>query len=463
MTGVASSPEYNVHEVELATITFSDDERQRKELEDTKTSGQTIDELASSIRDLGLLNPIIIERSGRLVAGRRRIEAFRRLGRDRIPARYKDELTERQLKQVEFDENHKRKNLTWQEEAAAVKELHELFLREAAGKPAVDATGVSVRVADRRAVEWSMSDTAKELGLSVAKVSEDLTLAANLDNARVAGRPSRRGALTTAARERELELTRELARRRAGTMGLKTDDTARQFGNGILYNADCRGPLSSLAPDSVDVVFTDPPWGIDFDKSAQWTSKWVATYDDSKDSVRAMLPEAFSLIYKALKPSCHIYCFFPIQEIQWWVEQLTKAGFHVRQRPLVWFKTGQPSITDPYMGFLPVYEAVLWGFKPGAGGVRRLLARATAEGFGLPRQPGIWHENEKPVEFIEPYLDASSVVNEVVLDPFAGSGSTLVAAANAGRYFIGMEQDEINYRKTCERLSGLEKSDEPES
>src|SRR5712691_8445277 len=139
-----------------------------------------------------------------LVAGRRRLEAARRLNWQTIRAEYLEELSPLDRKIVEFDENDKRLQLTWQEAARAIEEIHQL-------KQAVAVNEGHV---------WSITDTARVLGRSVGKVSEDLVLASALGNTKVAGRPSRRGALDTVKRERELVLVRELARRRASGMGL---------------------------------------------------------------------------------------------------------------------------------------------------------------------------------------------------------------------------------------------------
>ncbi|HKZ43300.1 MAG TPA: DNA methyltransferase [Candidatus Hodarchaeales archaeon] len=431
-------------EVPIDQIIVKDDDRQRKELEDGKISGATIAELAESIKLRGLINPIVIYRDNTLATGRRRIEAFKLLGRSTIPTRIFETLPLLERKELEFDENHKRKQLTWQEEVQAIQEIHSL--REVSAKESGE--------------EWSTRKTAEALGLSVGKVSEDLMLANFTSNERVVGRPSRRGAITTAKRERELELLRELAKRRSQELGITPAENSTTFGSGIIHNADCRDILKTMEPDSVDLIFMDPPWAIDFEHSSQWTSKWVASYDDTVGHVRPMLLEVFPLLFKVMKPASHFYCFFPAQELEWWITQLTKVGFHVRQRPLIWFKTGQPSISDPYSTFLSTYETFIWGAKPDPDGVRRLLSRATPEGLGISRQPGLWHENEKPVELVETYIEASSVVNEIVFDPFSGGGSTLVAAFNTGRYFIGVEGDPGNYEKIRRRLTELETSKE---
>ena len=429
-------------EISVNEVTFDDATRIREDLDET-----SLLELVESFKNVGQITPIVIERSGKLVAGRRRLEAARRLGWATIRAEYRDSLTEIDRRIIEFDENDKRRQLSWQEAARAIKEIHDLRRNESRSK----------------GENWTAANTAAILGLSEGKVSEDLVLASALSNERVANRPSRRGALDTVKRERELVLVRELARRRAESLGLDLGPQATGLTGGVIYNADCRTVLKDMAPESVDLVIIDPPWGIDFDKASQWSRRWIASYDDREKSVQDMLVEIFPLLFKVLKTTCHIYCFYPIQESQWWVERLTDAGFLVRGRPLVWFKTGQPSITDTYTSFLPVYESILWGYKPGAENIRRLFARPVPEAQGWPREPTIWHENSKPLDMLGKWIESSSEVNEVVLDCFGGGGSTAAAAFSLGRYYISVELDEVNYKKSVERLKELEERKESDS
>ena len=426
-------------DIPVENVVFDDATRIREDLDET-----SLLELVESFKNVGQITPIVIERSGQLVAGRRRLEAARRLGWPVIRAEYRDSLTEIDRRIIEFDENDKRRQLSWQEAARAIKEIHALKRGEAKSTGNV----------------WTAANTASILGLSEGKVSEDLVLADYLSNERVANRPSRRGALDTLKRERELVLVRELARRRAESLGLGVGPSATGLTGGVIYNADCRTILKDMAPDSVDLVIIDPPWGINFDTAAQWSRRWIASYDDREEQVQTMLLEVFKLLFKVLKPTCHIYCFYPIQESQWWVERLTEAGFMVRGRPLVWFKTGQPSITDTYTSFLPAYESILWGYKPGTDNVRRLFGRPVPEAQGWPREPTIWHENSKPLDMLGKWIESSSEVNEVVLDCFGGGGSTAASAFALGRYYISVELDEVNYKKSVERLKALEERKE---
>lgn len=396
-------------------------------------------ELKSSFLDIGQIQPIVLDENKKLMAGAHRLQAAKELEWPTIGFLYFNDLTPLQKAILEFDENHKRKQLSWQQEAAAIAKIHGMKIAEQPG--------------------WTATATAEALNLSLGKVTEDLILAQNLTNERVTGRPSRRGAITTVKRERELSLVRELAKRRSA-IDVEKSDTIEMLRGGAIHNDDCLTVLRAIQDNTIDLIVTDPPWGIDLDKSSQWSQKWLATYDDSAASVAILLKDAFREMYRVLKPSNHFYTFFPIDKITWWLEALNEVGFIVRPRPLVWFKVGQPSITDPYTTFLPCYEGILWGWKPGTDNVRRIFSRPVPEGFGFPRQPGLWHENEKPTEMLERYIEASSEVGETVLDPFAGGGSTLASAFAIGRNYLGVEKDTVNWKKCCERLHQLEEREE---
>lgn len=422
--------------IALDRVVFDDSTRIRQDLD---SAG--IRELAESISKIGLINPIVIDRDNKLIAGRRRLEATKVLGLTEIAFRYFDTLDELDKLIVEYDENSKRKQLTWQEDAKAIADIHHILAERHAAE-------------SRPSDSYVAEDTADALNISAAKVREALQLSSVLDNERIAGRPTKKGALTTMRRERELTLVRELARRRMAEMGVTQDGT--QFAMGRVINADCRSVLRGMAENSVDLIVVDPPWGIDLDKASQWTSKWTISYDDSEKAVRDLLTESVPLMYRVLKPASHIYCFFPVQRDSWWADLFDAAGFVTRQRPLVWFKTGQQGISDVYTSFLPSYETALWGYKPGEDGVRRFFSRPIPEGFAFPRQPGLWHENEKPIELIEKWIEASSEPGETVLDCFAGGGSTLATAFQLGRYYIGIEKDAVNYEKCTRRLREME-------
>lgn len=70
-------------------------------------------------------------------------------------------------------------------------------------------------------------------------------------------------------------------------------------------------------------------------------------------------------------------------------------------------------------------------------------------------QPHGLHESMKPVALLRQYIELTTSIDDVVLDPFMGSGSTGVAALELGRRFIGIEINEKYYRVAQERMAEL--------
>lgn len=106
-----------IKKVPIASIVVNRESRQRRTLED-------IEELAISIDTIGLLQPIIVDKNLTLVAGERRLAAMIHLGRDTIDVNFREDLTPESAYTIELEENAKRKNLTWIEQAKAIYSLN---------------------------------------------------------------------------------------------------------------------------------------------------------------------------------------------------------------------------------------------------------------------------------------------------------------------------------------------------
>lgn len=202
-----------------------------------------------------------------------------------------------------------------------------------------------------------------------------------------------------------------------------------------LYHGDCREILPDLDP--VDLVLTDPPYGINYiSNSSVGRGTRPITNDGARLAValqRAVIP---------MLRANHVLWF-----TRWdvWPDVWMELGpwFPLRGM-LVWDKS------TPGMGDLnhwgPSYELIAsagWGKITGGRdqSVLRYLTTAQAARF---------HPTEKPqalLQYLIEKLDA-----QTVLDPFAGGGSTLVAAKRQGRKAIGIEVDERYCQTIAERL-----------
>jgi len=213
--------------------------------------------------------------------------------------------------------------------------------------------------------------------------------------------------------------------------------------NVTLYHGDCRD--LALPRGSVDLLLTDPPYGIAH--KSRGRHEQIAG-DDSNDWVE----DALRGCLKALSINRHFYVFGPDV-----VSDLTVCP----TVELIWDK-GRMSAGGPTaVPWSPGHERITFGlYSPykshsnvGAGAVR--LRRSSIIKF--PKQNNgrgsFTHPNEKPVGLMRALIECSTQFDEVVFDPFAGSGSTLVAAVLEGRRAIGVEIDERYCDVIARRLS----------
>lgn len=426
-------------------------DRQRKTIDETSLA-----ELIKSIRAIGLIQPIVLRNEDNtLLAGQRRLLAFERIGWEEIPFRRMADLTPLEQKVVEFDENHKREALTYAEEAQAILEIHQLLSVTSTPDGLVENS------------EHRLQDTADLLKVSVSKVQQDVRLAQALSEGgvladKVLAHESRRGALVTFQRERELAIIRELAKRRGEKVPEVTEGSSEivDYRSGRVYHDDCVDVLQTMEENSIDLIVTDPPWGVDLSVSTTWSKQWTDRYDDSPVASLDLMEVVFPLLYKVLKPAGHLYMFAPLDLPTWtkWHDILVKSSFAVRVRPLIWAKS-TPGITEVYTSFIPSYEGIIFASKL-EDGKSRLFQRPIMDCWTEARQSTHYHPNEKPERILDAMIQSSSEMTEVVLDPFCGGGSVLARAIMNGRRYIGIEKDP-QYANTClERINVMEATSE---
>ena len=233
-----------------------------------------------------------------------------------------------------------------------------------------------------------------------------------------------------------------------------------RIGDAALYHGDCLEILPMLASASVDMVWTDPPYGHsnhDGDFNARLNahrgieSQPIA--NDDADCMRRAVDGALSEAVRLLKPDCCCCCCCccggggPRPTFAWLAERMDEGGlqfFH----SVIWDKV------NPGLGwrYRRQHEMVMVAHRKG--GKLLWADNAVAIPNVIRRMPGRSrsHPNEKPVEFVEVFLTAHTRAEHVVLDPFMGGGTTGVACANLGRKFIGIEIDRQHFDTACERI-----------
>ncbi|QSQ24874.1 site-specific DNA-methyltransferase [Pyxidicoccus parkwayensis] len=223
-----------------------------------------------------------------------------------------------------------------------------------------------------------------------------------------------------------------------------------------LYHADCRDQLLDLPSHSVDLLLTDPPYGMAFEGKGEHAAPIRA--DGARQGVR-VLRQALTAAAPALKLDAHAFLF-----CHWasWPDFYDAVSAHLRLKgALVWWKDRGGS-GDCAGSFAPDYEVVLHA----AGPKRRPLAgkRRGAVLAGFPPVPPRQrtHPTEKPVELLTHLAEKSCPQEGTVLDPFAGTGATLVAAVHLGRRAVGIELEE-RYCEVATRRVELALREGPQS
>jgi site-specific DNA-methyltransferase (adenine-specific) len=207
------------------------------------------------------------------------------------------------------------------------------------------------------------------------------------------------------------------------------------FHNSIIH-ADCVKALPMLPDGSVDFILTDPPYLVNYKPRDGRTV--------SNDDNAAWLKPAFEQMYRVLARDGYCFTFYGWPHADQFMQAFRAAGF----RPVGHF-------------------SLIKRYSSSAGHVRCQHECAYLLAKGNPRRPSNplgdvieWgdntgnkhHPTEKSIPALLPVIDTYSAQAHTVLDPFAGAGSSLIAAKMLGRNYIGIEMDKKHHAVAKMRL-----------
>lgn len=207
---------------------------------------------------------------------------------------------------------------------------------------------------------------------------------------------------------------------------------------------DCR----EILPIEADVCITDPPYAVDKKGemlgqiAANYHEKGTHTrgyYDHDPEQFRLLLEPAFDGIFKSLPKGGSLVAFCGNRTMDEMIQHAKKAGFQVMDYLV--FKGGS-SFAKSKTTLAPRYEMAVWMRKKG--GVSEINPeRKYTNFFDIPKTRGeSEHPTTKPQSWMRPLVEIFSQPGQTILDPFAGSGSTLIAAHTLGRSAVGIESIE---------------------
>jgi site-specific DNA-methyltransferase (adenine-specific) len=203
-----------------------------------------------------------------------------------------------------------------------------------------------------------------------------------------------------------------------------------------IIHADCVAVLPTLPSASIDFVLTDPPYLANY---ADRDGRTVINDDNA-----SWLEPAFAGIYRVLKPDRFCVSFYGWPKVDRFFGAWRRAGFHPVAH-LIWTK--DYASRQRFVGYHHEQAYLLAKGSPAAPAVpmRDVLRWEYTENR--------FHPTQKPVSGLAPLIRAFSRENDLVLDPFCGSGSTLIAAHHLGRHYLGIELDAAHCKTSEARLA----------
>lgn len=348
-------------------------------------SPEQVNKLRASIREFGFINPVIIDRNYGVIAGHGRILAAKEEGITEVPCVFADHLSEAQKKAYIIADNRMAMDAGWDEELLRV----EIEALEAADFNTLltgfDEDELSKLFDNGNETEDDDFDVDAELEKPAVVQSGDVWL---------------------------------LGRHRLVCGDSTKADTFEKLMDGKKAN----------------LVITDPPYNVNYEGSAGK----IQNDNMENDAFYHFLLDAFTQTEAAMDNDASIYVFHADTEGLNFRRAFADAGFNL-SGCCIWKKQSLVLGRSPYQW---QHEPVLFGWKKK--GKHKWYAgrkETTVWEYDKPKKNGE-HPTMKPIPLLAYPIKNSSMVNSIVLDPFGGSGSTLIACEQTDRICYTVELDE---------------------
>ncbi|MDE6456451.1 MAG: hypothetical protein K2L38_11245 [Dysosmobacter sp.] len=192
----------------------------------------------------------------------------------------------------------------------------------------------------------------------------------------------------------------------------------------------------------MDAIITDPPYGINY------VSQTGASIKNDKSPFIWFLYDAFRVLKSGESGRGSLVCFTRWDVQQTFIDAMKLAGFQVKSE-VIWDKVYH-GMGDTRAAFAPTHENIIFAVK----GRYSFPGHRPKDMVTFPKLSSsqMVHPTEKPVGLLASLITSVTKPGDLILDPFAGSGSTLVAARKTGRRYIGMELDEQHFETARRRV-----------
>jgi site-specific DNA-methyltransferase (adenine-specific) len=211
-----------------------------------------------------------------------------------------------------------------------------------------------------------------------------------------------------------------------------------------IINGDALTVLRQMESELIDFIITDPPYGVDFQSRRRTATPQKDKIANDKSPFIWWLYDAF----RVLTDGGGLLCFSRWDVQQVFIDAMKIAGFAVKS-VIVWDR-GVHGMGDLKKTFAPRYDTCIFAIKDAF----EFPSGRPADVIQCQRLDGskLTHPNEKPVDLMRRLVEATTKPGDLILDPFAGSGTTLVAALQSGRRYIGVEISPQHYETAQRRI-----------
>lgn len=338
-----------------------------------------IDAVASSIKEFGWKQPLVIDKDNVIVVGHTRWLAAKKLGLSEVPCLIASDLTDEQIAAYRLADNKTNELATWDFEKLKT-ELESI-------------SDIDMSQFGFEELEASLDDVKDDEFDEKGAISETPY--------------SKKGDIFILGNHRLM----------VGDSTLKDD-------------------VDKLCEDrSVDLVLTDSPYNVDYEGQ---DGMKIRNDKQSDEDFYNFLLSAFKNMFEHTKPGGVIYCFHADTEGLNFRNAFKNAGFKLAEC-LIWVKN---SLVLGRQDYQWRHEPCLYGWKEGAG--HYFVDDRTQDTileYDKPRNNNL-HPTQKNIELVSKLILNSSRKDEIILDLFGGSGTTLIAAEQLGRKTLMMELDE---------------------
>ena len=348
-------------------------------------SPEQINKLRSSLREFGFINPVIIDRNYGIIAGHGRVMAAKEEGIEEVPCVFVDYLTEAQKKAYIIADNRMAMDAGWDEE----------LLR-------VEIEALQAEAFDLALTGFDENELSKLFDDGKEAEDDDFDVDAELQKPTV----TKPGDVWTLGRHR-----------------LVCGDSTKPE----TYETLMGGRKANL-------VVTDPPYNVNY----EGTAGKIKNDNMASEKFYDFLFDAFSCMEKVMADDASIYVFHADTEGLNFRKAFDAAGFYL-SGCCIWKK---PSLVLGRAPYQWQHEPCLFGWKK----------KGKHQWYSDRKQTTVWefektkkntdHPTMKPIPLLAYAITNSSMSNTLVLDPFGGSGSTLIACEQTDRDCCTVELDE---------------------